>query len=137
MPEDRKPATLLRLAAFLLDVLFFALSLILPATLVSWGVLWFGEASNTINIVWWVALLLLTVAILVRDGWHGRSPGKRLFGLRVVTRRGNDCGVWRSVLRNLPLLVPLWNVIELVLVLSPRTVRRSGDYLARTVVVEE
>ena len=54
------------------------------------------------------------VGLLLRDGYHGRSPGKRLLGLRLVTPRGEGCGYTRSVIRNLPLLIPVWNLVEAV-----------------------
>lgn len=137
MPQDRPPATLLRLAAFLLDVLLFALILILPATVVSWTLVFTRPGSRPISLVWWTSVALLMAAILFRDGWRGRSPGKRLFGLQIATPSGRPCGWSRSAVRNLPLFIPLWNLIELWMVCSPRSLRRTGDRLARTTVVEE
>ena len=137
MPDDRRPAPLLRIAAGVIDLLLLALVLVLPTTLVSWGVVWMFEAGRVINLLWWGALLILILAFLMRDGWRGRSPGKRLFGLRITTTRGRDCGPLRSVVRNIPLVVPLWNLVELWLVVDPRFHRRSGDRMAGTTVVEE
>lgn len=137
MPDDRKPATLLRIAASVIDLLLFALLLILPATLISWLIVWLFAAGRAINILWWTTMLILILAFLLRDGWRGRSPGKRLFGLRIATASGVPCGLLRSLARNLPLLVPGWNLIELWLVVSPRSLRRTGDRIAGTTVVEE
>ena len=53
---------------------------------------WIGGSAKAIQIVWWVALGILVIGILIRDGYHGRSPGKRLLGLRLVTPRGEGCG---------------------------------------------
>ena len=94
-----------------------------------------GGSVKIIQIVWWVALGILIVAILLRDGFRGRSLGKRVLGLRMITPRGDRCGYFRSILRNLPLIVPGWNLIEVVLVLAGRS--RTGDRLARTTVTEE
>ena len=137
MPQDRPPATLLRIAAFLTDVLLFALMLILPASLLSWTLVAISAASRPINLVWWASLLLLITAILFRDGWRGRSPGKHLFGLQITTANGRPCSWSRSALRNLPLLVPGWNLVELWMVCAPRISRRTGDRLSGTMVVEE
>lgn len=137
MPDDRKPATLLRIAAAVLDLLLFALVLILPVTLISWLIVWLFAAGRAINLLWWSALLILIIAFLTRDGWKSGSPGKRLFGLRIATASGRRCGVLRSFTRNIPLLVPVWNLLELWMVFAAAQGRRSGDRLARTTVVEE
>ena len=53
----------------------------------------------------------------------------------MITPRGERCGYGRSVVRNIPLIVPLWNVIEVALVLAGKP--RTGDRIARTTVTEE
>lgn len=111
--------------------------LITPAGLISYSFVFTGGPIRRIGIVWWVALGLFLIAILVRDGWRGRSPGKQLMALHIDRPGGKGCGVGRSVLRNLPLVVPVWNLIEVFLLLFSRDRRRSGDRIARTTVVEE
>lgn len=126
---------LLRLAAFLLDALVLSLGLIIPSTLISYtGLIAFG-ASRFFVLVWYVALLVFISGVLLRDGSQGRSLGKRILGLLVQTHDGKPCTFPRSVLRNLPAVVPIWNLIELALMLTGR--KRSGDRMARTAVVEE
>lgn len=132
---DTSQTTLLRVAAFLVDALFIALLLILPASAVSYAMAWIGRSSSAIQIVWWVALAILILAILLRDGFRGRSLGKQILGLRTMTPSGRGCGYVRSFIRNVPLIVPGWNLLELVLVLAGRN--RSGDLIARTTVAEE
>ena len=127
--------TLLRLAAFLVDSLTMSILLILPASVISYALAWFGGAVQGIAIVWFIALMLLLVGLLVRDGYHGRSLGKQMLGLRLMTPHGERCGYGRSVVRNLPLIVPLWNLIEAGLVISGRA--RTGDRIAHTSVTEE
>jgi uncharacterized RDD family membrane protein YckC len=126
---------LLRIAAFLVDALSIALVLILPASLASYALAWIGGSIKAIQIVWWIALGILAILLLVRDGYHGRSPGKRLLGLRLVTPHGEGAGYVRSVIRNLPLIVPLWNLIEIGCVIAGKS--RTGDRIARTTVTEE
>ena len=124
--------TLLRIAAFLVDGLVIAILLILPASIISYSLAWVGGAIKAIQIVWFVALGILGVGMLLRDGYRGRSLGKQMLGLRVVTPGGDRCGWWRSVLRNVALvLFP----VEVVLVLRGRA--RIGDRLARTTVTQE
>jgi uncharacterized RDD family membrane protein YckC len=134
--NDTSQTTLLRIAAFLVDALSISVILIAPASLASYILAWVGGGSiKAIQIVWWGALAILMLGLLVRDGYHGRSPGKRLLGLRLVTPRGEGCGYVRSVIRNLPLLIPVLNLAEAILVVAGK--RRTGDRIARTTVTEE
>jgi uncharacterized RDD family membrane protein YckC len=132
---DVTQTTLLRVAAFLVDAVSMSILLILPASLISYGLAWFGGAVQGIAIVWAVAVIILFVGLLLRDGYRGRSLGKRMLGLRIVTPLGDGCGYGRSVLRNLPLITPVWNLLEAALVLAGRA--RTGDRIARTIVTEE
>jgi uncharacterized RDD family membrane protein YckC len=132
---DGSQTRLLRVAAFLVDTLTMAVLLILPASLVSYALAWIGGSVKGIQIVWWVALAILILSVLIRDGIGGRSVGKQLLGLKLTTRKGGRCGYFRSVVRNIPLIVPLWNLLEVGFVLAGRP--RTGDRIARTVVMEE
>ena len=126
---------LLRVAAFLVDALTMAVLLILPASLVSYTLAWVGGAVQAIAVVWVTALALLFVGLLIRDGYRGRSLGKQMLGLRLLTPRGEGCGWGRSIVRNLPLIIPVWNLVEAGLVLAGRS--RTGDRIAHTSVTEE
>jgi uncharacterized RDD family membrane protein YckC len=129
------PTILLRLTAFLVDSLAWAVGLMLPAAALSYLTIWLGGGIGAMNAVWGAALLIFVLSILLRDGWRGRSAGKRLLGLTLVTPDGSRCGYGRSLLRNLPLVVPLWNLVEVVLIVTGRP--RTGDLIAATSVVQE
>jgi uncharacterized RDD family membrane protein YckC len=131
---DGSQTKLLRIAAFLVDALSISVVLILPASLVSYAMTW-ASSPRGIQLVWWAALAVLMMAMLLRDGFRGRSIGKHLLGLRLLTPRGEGCGYGRSIVRNLPLVVPGWNVLEVLLVLFGKA--RTGDRIARTSVTEE
>lgn len=131
---DGSQTKLLRIAAFLVDALSIAIILVLPASIISYAMTW-AATPKGIQIVWWAALATLMVAMLFRDGFRGRSIGKQLLGLRLITPRGEHCGYGRSVVRNLPLLLPVWNLIEVILILAGKP--RTGDRIARTTVKEE
>ncbi|HVE71605.1 MAG TPA: RDD family protein [Thermoanaerobaculia bacterium] len=131
---DNAQTKLLRIAAFLVDALLISIILILPASIVSYGMTW-ASTPKGIQLVWWAALAVLMVAMLFRDGFRGRSVGKHLLGLRLVTPRGEGCGYGRSFVRNLPLIVPGWNLLEVLLVLFGKP--RTGDRIAKTNVTEE
>src|SRR6266571_1516826 len=76
---------LLRTAAFLVDALCFSVLLVLPASIVSYSLAWVGGAIKAIQLVWFVALGIVAAAMLLRDGYKGRSLGKRMLGLRIMT----------------------------------------------------
>ena len=125
--------TLLRVAAFLVDALSLSILLILPSSVISYSMAWFGGSVKAISLVWFVALGVLVLGMLVRDGVGGRSFGKHMLGLRIMTPRGDGCGWVRSIVRNLLLL--LFFPIEVFLVLRGKP--RLGDRIARTIVTEE
>jgi uncharacterized RDD family membrane protein YckC len=132
MSSDSTQTTLLRVAAFLVDALSLSIVLILPSSVISYSMAWFGGSVKAISLVWFVALGVLVIGMLLRDGYHGRSVGKQMLGLRLVTPHGEGCGWGRSIARNaLLILFP----IEIVLVLRGRP--RLGDRIARTMVTEE
>jgi len=131
--DSSSQTTLLRIAAFLVDALSLSILLILPASLISYSMAWFGGSMKAIAMVWFVALGVLVLGMLVRDGYRGRSLGKQLLGLRLVTPHGDRCGWMRSVVRNVLLLVLF--PIEAFLVLRGKP--RLGDRMARTAVLEE
>lgn len=131
---DGSQTKLLRIAAFLVDALSISIMLILPGAAISYAMTWTSSPKG-IQLVWWAALAVLMIAMLFRDGFRGRSIGKQLLGLRLVTPHGETCGWGRSFVRNVPLLVPGWNLLELLLVLAGKS--RTGDRIARTTVTEE
>jgi uncharacterized RDD family membrane protein YckC len=132
---DVTQTKLLRIAAFLVDALSLSIILILPASIVSYSLALVGGSVKAISIVWFVALGVLVAGMLIRDGYRGRSIGKQMLGLRLMTPRGEGCGYGRSIARNVSLIVPVWNLVEVVLVIAGRD--RTGDKLARTTVTEE
>jgi uncharacterized RDD family membrane protein YckC len=131
---DSSQTKLLRIAAFLVDALSISIILVLPASAVSYTMTW-ASTPKGIQLVWWAALAILMVAMLFRDGFRGRSIGKHLLGLRLLTPRGEGCGYGRSLVRNFPLIIPGWNLLEVLLVLFGKA--RTGDRIARTSVTEE
>ena len=131
---DSSQTKLLRIAAFLVDALTISVILILPASLVSYAMTW-ALAPRGIQLVWWAALMVLMIAMLLRDGLRGRSLGKHLLGLRLLTPGGEGCTYLRSFARNIPLIIPGWNLLEVLLILMGKP--RTGDRIAKTTVTEE
>ncbi len=127
----------LRIAAFLMDGLAVAVAVLLAGSVVSF----FAHKIlptriGPINTVWGLMVLLGAGYFLGRDGFTGRSFGKRLMGLHVERADGGRCTLSASFKRNLTLLVPLLNLLELWVFLRHPHHPRMGDRLAGTRVEE-
>lgn len=124
-----------RLLALFLDVLVCAA----PADLVGLaltGIVWrfLPSGRGAIPAIWTAAGLVATAAFLLRDAGGGRA--RRWLALEARRPDGDFPGAWGSVRRNLPLLVPLWNLYDAWPLLrdgeSPRrTDRRTGIRMLR------
>jgi uncharacterized RDD family membrane protein YckC len=126
----------IRAAAYGVDLLLLAGGPLLLSTLVIIFILLVATdppASLARGFI--AAQALFALLFLLRDS-GGRSPGKRLFGLRLVREGGRPVGVLASVARNIPMLVPGWNLVELLAVVRRSDGRRGGDRLAGTTLVE-
>ena len=115
-----------RILAFFLDWLVCAgaADLVgLPATWAVWRLL---PAFRT-AIPWlWVGIAAAaTAAFLLRDAGGGRA--RRWLALEAQGPDGRPPGAWRSVRRNLPLLVPLWNLRDAWPVLKDGAAQRRCD----------
>jgi uncharacterized RDD family membrane protein YckC len=72
--------------------------------------------------------------------FNGRSPGKRLAGLRVVRVGGQPVSFLASLLRNVLRLVdflPAFNMLASLLILATTHNQRLGDLAAGTIVIRE
>lgn len=82
--------------------------------------------------------LLLLLYFFVFEGTYGKTVGKHVFGLVVVTERGEPCeyreaGI-RTVLRIVDVL-PVFYIVGLVAIYLTDDKQRLGDLAADTVVV--
>ena len=82
-------------------------------------------------------VLLGAVYFLLKDGmFGGRSLGKKLVGLKVVTKEGSACTYMKSLIRNITLCVPLLQWIDLLMPVIDKEGLRIGDKIAGTKVIE-
>jgi len=126
----------IRASAFGVDLLLLAGGPLLLSTVVIVAILLYSaEPPPTLGRGFVAAQGVFAVLFLLRDTGGG-SPGKRLFGLRLVRERGRPVGFLASIARNLPMLVPGWNLIELLVVIRRADGRRGGDRLAGTTLLE-
>lgn len=88
-----------------------------------------------------VALLVLASGwlwdVAFETAWQGRTPGKRLLGLRVVCADGRPVGLVESLVRNVTraVEVPLLYAPGVLSIALSRRHQRLGDVLAGTLVV--
>jgi uncharacterized RDD family membrane protein YckC len=71
---------------------------------------------------------------------NGRTPGKRVAGIRVIQRTGRGIGFFESMARNLVRYVdqlPIFYGVGIVVMFSTRQHQRLGDLAAGTLVVRD
>jgi uncharacterized RDD family membrane protein YckC len=112
------------------------------------GTLGLGSLTSALGLI--VSyIIMFFYSLLFEAFWGGRTPGKRLLGLRVIQEGGYPVTFAASATRNLLRLLdfgifPLGNVPVILFGLpgllsvffSP-TYRRIGDYVAGTLVISE
>ena len=102
-----------------------------------------GETSSLLAdgaLALFILLDFMGYFVIAEMLFHGRSPGKRLAGLRVVLVGGQPVGFLGSLLRNVLRIVdflPIINLIGSVLILSTSRNQRLGDLAAGTIVIRE
>lgn len=125
----------LRFIAYFLDLIFQILTVVaifflLMFSLGFWGI---NVASGVFNLCYFFVAWLYPV--IFECGKKGATPGKRIFGLRVVDEAGGTISVGQSMVRNFlrlaEMLVPF---VPLVAFFHPRF-QRLGDLAAGTLVV--
>jgi hypothetical protein len=124
-----------RLLALFLDVLVCAVPADLAGLLLTAAVWRFlPSARGAVPAIWAAAGAAATVAFLLRDARGGRA--RRWLAIEVRRADGRPPGASGSIRRNLPLLVPLWNLWDAWPLLrdrgaSRRTDRRTGIRMLR------
>lgn len=93
-------------------------------------------------------LIIFAYPIFFEMLWGGRTPGKRLLGLRVIRDGGYPINLVASALRNILLFIDfgiipiqpvivLWGLPGLLCLFFSPTYKRIGDYAAGTLVIVE
>ena len=115
-----------RVFALFLDVLVAA-AVADAVGLVVTAVLWsyFPGARPAIPWIWAACGAGATVAFLLRDRHGGRA--RRWLALEARRPDGSPPGIGGSIRRNLPLLLPFWNLYDAWPVLSDGTAPRRSD----------
>jgi uncharacterized RDD family membrane protein YckC len=113
---------------------------------VGWGMSWalssfvplFGEGLPTGAIMVGFFLLEWGYSALFEGLRNGQTPGKQMFGLRVVKTAGYPIGIYDAVLRNLLRaadILPIGYGAGLVCMGCTKRMQRIGDLVAGTMVI--
>ena len=136
-----------RAYALMIDYLILALTLILvliawtviSAQLVDFGVKIFGGNVG----LWIVALALLSLFIIYNSYfvffetlWGGKTIGKHIAKIQVVTDEGKPIGLREAALRAILRPIDEFLFIGAFLITINQTEKRLGDLLAGTVVIQ-
>lgn len=103
------------------------------------GVLEIGRAGLGDAIIGlWIFALSWGYFLLFEWLWHGQTPGKRLFGIRVIQMNGTGVSFFQSAARNIVRVVdalPAFYGLGFAVGVCNRYQRRLGDWAAGTLVV--
>ena len=120
-PFRRLPAYLidiaLRLAAWVLISMLFGIS----------GLILFGGATGILLLFWF--LLEWFYGGLFETFWNGQTPGKRITGIRVLSRDGQPINALQAVLRNILRAADMMPVLPFTAFGAPPTMLGIPTYL--------
>lgn len=133
-----------RFGAFLIDIVL-QLALTLACCIITGILVAIFEKTLVGNIL---GALIIAEIFLVWFGyflffeavWNGQTPGKRVFGLRVMRDGGYPIDLFTSSTRNLIRIadfLPMGYLLGAVVVLVHPQYKRLGDIVAGTVVIKE
>jgi uncharacterized RDD family membrane protein YckC len=127
-----------RLAAKLVDVVLFFL-LLGFVVVGAFGLTGFLDARHAFGFASLAGILLVSFGfgtyVVVAEWQHGRTIGKRLFGLLVVRESGARIGFGQSIVRQLPAFFQVFWIDVLFALFTDRR-QRAFELLSKTRVVD-
>jgi len=125
-----------RLGAKVLDLLILSVVASMGATILALVAGRLGTFGQVLTVVWLVAVVL--GAPMLSEGlWNGRTPGKAVCSLRVVTLDGGPI-LWRhAFLRSIAQIPDIFLMLGIIPALATRRSQRFGDLMAGTFVLVE
>ena len=126
----------LRILAAFLDYIIFGLIIMALMALGLFGIIWSGARSAWLVAVFILGYFLIEYGYFVAlEFWlGGQTPGKKVFGLRVVTRQGGRAPGGAILVRNAFRAVDI--AIGVPFMIWSPLGQRIGDRLAETLVLE-
>ncbi len=129
-----------RAVGALLDILVMAVSYFLGLMLWAAALTQFDDALTTAFLIIFTVLVLVGYPVVFETATRGRSVGKIIMGLRVVSEDGGPERFRQALFRALAAVVEIWMLAGspavICSILSPKA-KRIGDIFAGTVVVSE
>lgn len=80
--------------------------------------------------------IIWALYILFKDCFNGKSLGKRLVGLQVIDLEGNVVKPRKALLRNILMVIPIFPLIEYIVMRCDKAGRRLGDQMAKSEVTD-
>lgn len=117
-----------RAKAFVID--FFVIDI--AAIFIAMPIMTFIEDTDLKTVILPVGGFILAVAMLLVKDVFGRSIGKRIVGLKIVTNSGDAVPKWKLVLRNVTTF--FWTFELIVAVLSDENKRLTDMMLGIKVI---
>lgn len=119
-----------RILAHIIDVAIASLPMIVSIVVLTFNP---SLAANRIAYVFFkLSLFLGCFGIIFKDCIGGKSIGKRILKLKVISLTNTNASIYRLVLRNI--ILPIWYIDAFVLLILNKS--RIGDKLAKTTVIE-
>ena len=122
-----------RATARLID---FGLPVVLMAPVAS--LIWFASPPQWVPVLLFIYLFVggTTIAVypMVAEAKYGKTVGKHLRGLRVVTESGTRISTGQAIVRNLPWLLEVWWIDALFALFTDKR-QRAFELLSKTRVV--
>jgi uncharacterized RDD family membrane protein YckC len=131
-----------RFVSAIVDILIQIVLLVCVSIVLSLAGKGFGVGSGVALLLWAIlSFALITVYDVFFEVFHsGRTPGKRMNGLRVVRASGHPVTFLTSAVRNVirPVdFLPSAYLLGAIVILATRKNQRIGDVIADTLVVRE
>lgn len=126
-----------RLAAGVIDAIPYIAGTIYVSRRLASEAIDASEAPQILLVPIFAGLAVYVLHVAISEYFFGRSLGKMLFGLRVVSSDGTPAEHGPIVLRNVLRLVDMSLALPVMLILIYATGQRFGDMAARTLVVTD
>jgi len=138
IPEYHIAQKRLRIMAFIIDYIIFAFT-----ALVIFLLLFDQNASNKTDGYWLLRnvfsiIFIFSSALIfwpISEGLFGKTIGKRLLKIKVVTDENQPIGILRALARFLIAIIDLQMLIGLLVASLNKKNKRIGDNIAGTIVV--
>ena len=133
-------SALQRVVAWLIDlvIVFVLMMLLLGIGLISF-LFTPGEFFFGLTTIASMFLVIFVYTIGLETLWEGQTVGKRALGIRAVKENGKKIKFQDALLRNIFRIIDnqLGGLVGLILIIVTKKKQRIGDFVAKTIVVQD